>query len=107
MTRSYDGFWAAADEQARSRVYGGIHFSFDSVAGQEIGGNVADYVMDNFLEPERRGRGRDGDNRGHHREDRDRGPGRSNVFFDDRGRDSFFGDRDENDLGGNRRSLLR
>ena len=51
VTRSYPGFWAAADEQARSRVYGGIHFSFDSAAGQQIGADVAGYVMDNFLEP--------------------------------------------------------
>ena len=52
VTRSYDGFWAAADEQARSRVYGGIHFSFDSAAGQQIGANVAGYVMGNFLLPQ-------------------------------------------------------
>lgn len=51
VTRSYPGFWAAADEQARSRIYGGIHFSFDSDAGQQIGANVAGYVMDHFLTP--------------------------------------------------------
>jgi hypothetical protein len=52
VTRSYPGFWAAADEQARSRVYGGIHFSFDSAAGQYIGANVAGYVMGNYLLPQ-------------------------------------------------------
>jgi hypothetical protein len=51
VTRSYAGFWAAADEEARSRVYGGIHFTFDSVAGQGIGVNVAEYVVDNYLLP--------------------------------------------------------
>jgi hypothetical protein len=51
VTRSYAGFWAAADEQARSRVYGGIHFTFDSVAGQGIGRNVGGYVVDNYLLP--------------------------------------------------------
>jgi hypothetical protein len=51
VTRSYAGFWAAADEEARSRVYGGIHFSFDNAAGQQIGANVAHYVMDHFLLP--------------------------------------------------------
>src|SRR5262249_23561644 len=51
VTRSYAGFWAAADEEARSRIYGGIHFSFDSVAGQGIGVNVANHVMDHFLQP--------------------------------------------------------
>ena len=49
--RSYDNFWAAADEQARSRVYGGIHFSFDSAAGQQIGADVGGYVLDNYLQP--------------------------------------------------------
>jgi len=51
VTRSYEGFWAAADESARSRVYGGIHFTFDSVAGQGIGAGVADHVLDNYLSP--------------------------------------------------------
>jgi hypothetical protein len=49
--RPYAGFWAAADEQAVSRVYGGIHFSFDSDAGQQIGTSVAGYVMDHLLLP--------------------------------------------------------
>jgi hypothetical protein len=51
VTRSYAGFWAAADEMARSRVYGGIHFTFDCVAGQDIGKDVGHYVMDHFLLP--------------------------------------------------------
>ena len=55
--RSYDSFWAAADEQARSRVYGGIHFTFDSVAGQEIGANVGGYVLRNYLTPQDKHRG--------------------------------------------------
>jgi hypothetical protein len=58
VTRSYAGFWAAADEEARSRVYGGIHFTFDNTAGQGIGMNVAHYVMDHFLLPRE-----DGDDR--------------------------------------------
>ena len=51
VTRSYDGFWDAADEEARSRIYGGIHFAFDSAAGQEIGANVGNYIVETFLEP--------------------------------------------------------
>jgi len=51
VTRSYDSFWAAADEQARSRIYGGIHFRFDSAAGQQIGADVGGYVMEHFLTP--------------------------------------------------------
>jgi hypothetical protein len=51
VTRSYDSFSSAADEEARSRVYGGIHFSFDSAAGQQIGADVGGYVTDHFLLP--------------------------------------------------------
>jgi hypothetical protein len=51
VTRSYESFWEAADEEARSRIYGGIHFTFDSVAGQGIGANVGNYVVDNYLTP--------------------------------------------------------
>jgi len=51
VTRSYGGFWDAAQEEADSRIYGGIHFRFDSVAGQQIGANVGGYVMDHFLQP--------------------------------------------------------
>jgi hypothetical protein len=50
-TRSYAGFTAMADEAARSRVYGGIHFTFDNVAGQSIGRNVANYIFQNFMRP--------------------------------------------------------
>ena len=50
-TRSYANFWAAADEQANARVYGGIHFRFDCVAGQGIGANVGEYVVDNYFQP--------------------------------------------------------
>jgi PAP2 superfamily len=50
-TRSYAGFGAMADEQARARVYGGIHFTFDNVAGQSIGQSVANYVFANFMRP--------------------------------------------------------
>ena len=50
-TRSYTGFAAMADEEARSRVYGGIHFTFDNVAGQSIGRNVANYIFNNSMRP--------------------------------------------------------
>jgi hypothetical protein len=51
VNRSYDSFWAAAEEQADSRIYGGIHFRFDSEAGQQIGRGVGAYVVDNYLQP--------------------------------------------------------
>ncbi len=50
-TRSYAGFTAMANEQGRSRVYGGIHFEFDQIAGQSAGRNVANYVFLNFMRP--------------------------------------------------------
>ena len=50
-TRSYAGFGAMADEQARARVYGGIHFTFDNVAGQSVGTNVANYVFTKLMRP--------------------------------------------------------
>ena len=52
-TRSYSGFTAMANEEERSRVYGGIHFSFDQAAGQSAGRNVANYVFLNFMKPRR------------------------------------------------------
>jgi hypothetical protein len=51
VTRSYNSFSDAADEQARSRIYGGIHFTFDSTAGQQIGRNVGGYVLSHVLMP--------------------------------------------------------
>ena len=48
-TRSYVGFTAMADEAANSRIYGGIHFRFDNIAGQSIGRNVGNYVFQNLM----------------------------------------------------------
>lgn len=50
-TRSYAGFNAMANEQERARVYGGIHFTFDNVAGQSVGRNVANYIFANVMRP--------------------------------------------------------
>ncbi|HLM24381.1 MAG TPA: vanadium-dependent haloperoxidase [Pyrinomonadaceae bacterium] len=50
-TRSYTSFGAMADEEARARVYGGIHFTFDNVAGQSVGTNVANYIFANVMRP--------------------------------------------------------
>ncbi len=50
-TRSYAGFNAMANEQERARVYGGIHFTFDNVAGQSVGRGVANYVFTNIMRP--------------------------------------------------------
>ena len=50
-TRSYAGFSALANEQERARIYGGIHFTFDNMAGQSVGRNVANYIFANIMRP--------------------------------------------------------
>ena len=50
-TRSYAGFGAMANKLERARVSGGIHFTFDNVAGQSIGRNVGTYVFQNLMRP--------------------------------------------------------
>jgi hypothetical protein len=51
ITRSFDGFWDAAEEAGASRIYGGIHWSFDNEAGLEAGHSVGEFVADNLLRP--------------------------------------------------------
>ena len=63
ITRSFDGFWQAAEEAGASRIYGGIHWSFDNEAGLEAGRSVGEFVADNLLQP-RGNAGHDGDHLG-------------------------------------------
>jgi hypothetical protein len=51
VTRNYASFSELAEQQARSRVYGGIHFNFELTASQESCTKVADYVADNYVRP--------------------------------------------------------
>jgi hypothetical protein len=53
VTRAYGSFSSLAREQARSRVYGGIHFDFELTASQESCVKVADFVADHYLLPRR------------------------------------------------------
>jgi membrane-associated phospholipid phosphatase len=48
-TRSFTSFPAAREEATLSRVFAGQHFLFDLTAGQRLGSDVADFVVDNFL----------------------------------------------------------
>ena len=50
-TRSYSSFSALAEEHARSRIYGGIHFTFDTQASQAVCTELADFVFDRVLRP--------------------------------------------------------
>ncbi|HEY7314205.1 MAG TPA: phosphatase PAP2 family protein [Gemmataceae bacterium] len=51
VTRSYAGFWAAAEEAGRSRIYGGIHYEFDNQEGLRTGRDLADHIARRFLLP--------------------------------------------------------
>jgi len=51
VTRSFDGFWEAAEEAGMSRIYGGIHWQFDNMVGLEAGKALGEYVAANFLVP--------------------------------------------------------
>ena len=49
VTRGYPGFRALANEEAKSRIWGGIHFEFESLASQGVCTQLADYAADNVL----------------------------------------------------------
>jgi PAP2 superfamily len=51
VERSFTKFTAAAHEAGLSRIYGGIHWSFDVAAGWHLGRNVGQYVAANFFLP--------------------------------------------------------
>jgi hypothetical protein len=51
ITRSFDSFTAAADEAAASRIFAGQHFRYDEDAGQSLGAQAADFVVDKALLP--------------------------------------------------------
>jgi hypothetical protein len=59
VTRSFDSFSAAAEENGQSRIYLGIHWSFDKVEGIKQGTSIADYIFANTLTR------RHGDDSGH------------------------------------------
>ena len=49
VERSFGSFSAAAEEATLSRIFAGVHFRSDLTTGQELGSEVADFVVDNFL----------------------------------------------------------
>ena len=51
ITRAFNGLRELADQQARSRIYGGIHFEFEQQASFGVCTPLADYVVDNYLRP--------------------------------------------------------
>lgn len=53
--RTFSRFSDAAIENARSRIYLGIHWQFDADEGVNSGVAIGDYVYDSVLEPRRNG----------------------------------------------------
>jgi hypothetical protein len=51
VVRRFDRFSDAARENADSRIYLGIHWSFDADEGIAIGNAVANYAFDKYLKP--------------------------------------------------------
>jgi hypothetical protein len=49
VTRAYANVRQLADEEANSRIWGGIHFQFESLASRGVCSELADYAADNVL----------------------------------------------------------
>jgi membrane-associated phospholipid phosphatase len=49
QVRSFDSFDSAAQEAGISRIYGGIHYSFDNAAGLELGHDIGQLVIASLL----------------------------------------------------------
>jgi hypothetical protein len=51
VVRTFDSIAAAEQEASLSRVYAGVHFRADETAGDRLGRAIADFVVDNYLNP--------------------------------------------------------
>ena len=51
MDRSFTKFSDAAEEAGKSRIYGGIHWSFDNAVGLKQGRKIGQYVADHYFQP--------------------------------------------------------
>jgi hypothetical protein len=49
ITRTFDSFSQASNEASASRIFAGQHFRYDEKAGQTLGGQVANFVLDRAL----------------------------------------------------------
>ena len=52
MQREFTGFWQAAQEAGRSRIYGGIHYECDNREGLAVGKAIASEILRTRLLPE-------------------------------------------------------
>lgn len=48
--RCFDSFSSAADEAGRSRIYGGIHFSFSNEDGLQLGRDVGEWTLSSYAQ---------------------------------------------------------
>ncbi|MFO0937321.1 MAG: phosphatase PAP2 family protein [Gemmataceae bacterium] len=55
VTRSFTSFAVAAQEAGMSRIYGGIHYQFDNLAGLALGGTIGAVTLHDFLPAQRQG----------------------------------------------------
>jgi hypothetical protein len=53
VLRVHPGFSQLAEEQALSRVYGGIHYQFDSDASKDMSIKIGDFIFANYMVPRR------------------------------------------------------
>lgn len=51
VSRTYASFWQMAQDQADSRIFGGIHFRFESLASQASCPKVSEYVFKKYMRP--------------------------------------------------------
>jgi hypothetical protein len=51
VIRYFESFSEAAEENGLSRIYLGVHFSFDNDSGILMGEKVGDYVFANYMQP--------------------------------------------------------
>jgi hypothetical protein len=51
VVRAFPSFSSAAEEASLSRIFAGQHFRFDQTAGQRLGREIADFIVDRFLTP--------------------------------------------------------
>lgn len=53
VARPYQSFWQLAVDQANSRIYGGIHFRFESEASQASCPKIAEFIFSNYMRAKR------------------------------------------------------
>ena len=53
VTRSFQSFRAFAEDAALARIYGGMHFRNSIDVGLRQGRQIADWILDHYLQPAR------------------------------------------------------